>query len=257
MDRETLKSFFKKGSFPSEVNFADLLDSTVNKVDDGFEKNRDDGLKLSPQGSSKTLISFFEKINHKNPSWSVKINPNSAKGLSFSGFDGKSNLFIEKGGNVGIGTTNPKQKLDVKGMVAMEGRIGTYKKGFAPADKSWTTILSGLSGCQAFEIMAHASSRKGAGKYAIAHVIAVSAYGTGANVIRETQAYFATGWASSNKIMFRWVGEVEDYSLEVRTSTDFGIDLDDSPRQITYRISKLWDNIDEQEQLSEEEEEME
>ena len=37
-DRSTLKKFFESGRMPSERQFADLIDSMLNMVDEGFDK---------------------------------------------------------------------------------------------------------------------------------------------------------------------------------------------------------------------------
>ena len=74
-DRDTLRNYFRQGSVPQEVHFHDLIDSIVNKVDDGLDKDLVNGLQLSPQGSSKKVMSFFENIKDKGTSWSVALNP--------------------------------------------------------------------------------------------------------------------------------------------------------------------------------------
>ena len=71
--RESLKHFFKKGKFPSEVHFSHLIDSSVNKLDDGFAKSEEDGLQLAPQGKSDRLISFFKHINDTHPEWQINF----------------------------------------------------------------------------------------------------------------------------------------------------------------------------------------
>ncbi len=84
-NRSTLKRFFQRGQIPTEVHFANLIDSTINKIDDGFAKDVEDGLKLSPIGDSQKLISFFEDIKETHPAWSISVNPNErSKGLSIS-----------------------------------------------------------------------------------------------------------------------------------------------------------------------------
>ncbi len=60
-NRSTLKGFFQKGKVPTEVHFSNLIDSTINKIDDGFAKTVDNGLKLSPGGPVKVL-SFYSDI---------------------------------------------------------------------------------------------------------------------------------------------------------------------------------------------------
>ena len=74
-DRDTLRNYFRQGTIPQEVHFHDLIDSVVNKVDDGLDKDLVNGLQLSPQGSSKKVMSFFENIKDKKNSWSVLLNP--------------------------------------------------------------------------------------------------------------------------------------------------------------------------------------
>lgn len=61
-DRNTLKNYFRKGNLPSEANFENLIDSSVNKIDDGFSKTEDEGLMLSNIGESEKIISFYENI---------------------------------------------------------------------------------------------------------------------------------------------------------------------------------------------------
>ncbi len=42
-NRETLKTYFRKGAVPTEEQFADLIDSTPNIEDDGFVKVQNEG----------------------------------------------------------------------------------------------------------------------------------------------------------------------------------------------------------------------
>ena len=54
-DRKTLEAKFKNGRMPSEVAFADLIDSTLNLIDDGFEKTAEEGLKIFQLGDKKNV----------------------------------------------------------------------------------------------------------------------------------------------------------------------------------------------------------
>ena len=63
-NRETLKRFFGVGKLPTEEHFADLVDSSLNIIDEGFDKTDEFGFEITPQkGSDDTenLISFFRK----------------------------------------------------------------------------------------------------------------------------------------------------------------------------------------------------
>jgi len=46
-DRISLKDFFKNGTIPNEKHFSFLIDSMINKQDDGFNKDSENGLILS------------------------------------------------------------------------------------------------------------------------------------------------------------------------------------------------------------------
>ena len=62
LNRITLKNFFRKGSVPTETNFADLIDSSINIVEDGIGRSVEDGFRIAPMGYSKRLLSFYENV---------------------------------------------------------------------------------------------------------------------------------------------------------------------------------------------------
>lgn len=240
LTRSTLKNLFKRGMVPSEVNFADLIDSTVNKVDDGFSQSSTDGFMLAPQGPNKRLMSFYESIRDPNAAFTLSMNPSPhSEGLSFNDDENNSMLFLRKGGNVGIGTTIPKFKLEVDGMAGMNGRVGTFAVGEIPADGRWYPIVSDLEGVQAFEIIAYAGGAKGRGKYALSHATALATYGKGK--IKHVKASYGLFW---RKIRFRWTGEETNFRLEAKTAGNYGYLDKEEKRQAVLRfwISKLWDD---------------
>ncbi len=239
MGRESLKSLFSNGSKPDESNFESLIDSFVNRLDDGFSKTKEDGLIVVPdQETSDKLISFYKLIDDDNPEWSMSLDINDkGKGLNFvevgaNGVD-DSRLYLKKGGNIGISTKEPKTKLDVNGILGTKSRVGTYKIDSIPADGVWHDVLTGLNGCHAFEIMAYVGKEK-SGKYALMHANALSTFGKSRNKIRKTQAHFGWWW---NKISIRWTGSTFDYGLQMKTRTDYG-----KNQNIKFCISTLWDN---------------
>jgi hypothetical protein len=241
-NRSTLKGFFSKGRVPTEVHFSNLIDSTINKIDDGFAKTVDDGLKLAPGGESKKLISFFEDIKQKESSWDLSINPTETiKGISFTEKEGDSRFFISNGGNIGVGTITPSYKLDIDGTTGLKTRVGTYQsKSAVPADSEWHIVLDDLEGCNSFEIVAKAEGAKKRGKYAMAHAIAVNTHNSVSNKIRVTQAYYGWYW---HRIKFRWKRSPNNkYRLEIRTVGHYGTDDKNNVIQIKYHISSLWDD---------------
>src|SRR6478609_4292566 len=138
-NRNSLKSFFKKGQLPSENNFYDLIDSMINKVDDGMSKTLDEGLMLAPIGGSDKLISFYKSIEEKSPAWGVEISPGN-QNLNLNNHVGDIILTLSNQGKVGINNSNPSMELDINGAVAMGGRLGNGYKGKVLGDGKWHTI---------------------------------------------------------------------------------------------------------------------
>ncbi len=238
LNRMSLKTIFSNGSRPSENNFGSLIDSMVNKVDDGISKNLKDGLILSPEGNdSERLVSFYDKIQDDNPKWSFNLMKEKAQGLGIvetvTEQENEPRLFLAKGGDIGINTTSPKANLDVNGVLGVNTRIGTYKIDTVPADGNWHNVITGLNGCCAFEIVAQVGKEK-SGRYALLHANALSTFGHSRNKIKTTQAHYGWWW---NKIALRWTGSTYNYSLQMRTRSNYGSGLN-----IKFYITKLWDN---------------
>lgn len=252
--RNVLKSYFLSGKMPTEQHFADLINSAVNQVDDGFSLAPEYGLQLAADPSQSRLASFYPALGDvaaKNPAWFVEFSKekDAAISLNFSEAQalvdmpeadraGTSRLHLAAGGNVGIGTSTPQQQLDVTGYVASRGRIGTYvddpqsPRTEVPADGIWYPILTNLDGLHAFEIVAAASGAPGHGRYALTHATALSAYGKSHSRIFRKSAWF---WGLFQKIQFRWTGELHNYGLEMRTASSFG-----AGSRIAYHITHLF-----------------
>ncbi|NER96086.1 MAG: hypothetical protein F6J86_19950 [Symploca sp. SIO1B1] len=119
-NREHLYSKFEQGAKPSEQDFRDLIDSTLNFQDDQI-KRKDQELKVAaplrvttnPDDTKETLLKFY--AGEEN-TWSINQKPGEDKvGFNISDAKGVSRLFIEsEDGNVGIGTTKPSAPLQVK-----------------------------------------------------------------------------------------------------------------------------------------------
>lgn len=239
-NRETLKSYFKNGNRPTQENFERLIDSVINKADDGISKDLDDGLILAPEGeNSNRTVSFVEKIGQNHPSWSIDLvdgADGASSGLGFLQPDKedahKAKLFFNNNGRVGIHTNDPKTDLEVQGTIGIQSRIGTYKMGTVPANGRWQPILKKLDGCNAFEVIAQVGIPK-TGKHALLHATAVSTFGQFKNRIRRTQSSF--GWWWWDRLAIRWKGDQKNFRLEVKTRSDYG-----GNTQIKFHITRLW-----------------
>ena len=240
LNRITLKNFFRKGSVPTETNFADLIDSPINIVEDGIGRSVEDGFRISPMGYSKRLLSFYENSQKSNPDWFISLNGGNSKGLTFHQTDNDHRLVLKNGGNIGIGISNPTSKLEVKGCIGMDARKGTFVEGQVPGDGKWHNLIAELDEINAFEIMAQISGKKGSGRYAIAHAIALATFGGYLSKwsIRKTAANYG---GFLNQLQFRWTGSVNNYALQVRTRRHYGLnDQNAEPYQIKFNVTLLW-----------------
>ena len=258
-NRDTLKGYFRNGSRPNEENFESLIDSTINKLEDGISKDLDNGLLLAPgRENSDRTISFVNRIGSEHPDWSISLIKADSSGLAVVRPTGEDEdddirMFFDENGNVGINTSQPKTKLDVQGVMGIQSRMGTYRAGTVPADGDWKNVTDDLYGCNAFEVIAQVGGEKGEGKYALLHATALATHGQRVNRIRRTtQAFF--GWWWWNKLTIRWkrfelnkeeqekneklgVNYNYKYRLQLKTRSNYGKDV-----QIKYHITKLWDN---------------
>jgi hypothetical protein len=237
--REELKEHFKNGRLPTEQHFAHLIDSTINKQEDGFSKDEENGMLVAALGSSKRLVSFYKTNDDLNPFFRIEKDERENEALRFQAYtkpegeDDKS-FFLHNNGSMGIGKPcDPDHTLDVNGFVGMQGRVGTFLSGKVEANGQWHSIIKGLNNCSAFEVMAR-TGIKGSGKFAITHATALSAFGHSRGKIRKTAAYYGFCW---NKISLRWTGSTHNYDLQIRTGSNYGKGID-----IYYKITKLWDD---------------
>lgn len=250
LNRESLKQLFRKGKSPSENHFAHLIESCMNKMEDGIGKSAADGLQLSPQGDYDQVVSVYEKMDLPLPAWQIKLlKGNQAQGLSFEKVEkndnleaeNESRLFLANGGGIGVGTTAPRTGFHIDATAGIKTRVGTYVFGEQPGDGEWHDIITGLTGIQAFEVTARIEGPPGRGKYAVTHAKALSAFkgSRSRNSIRQENAYFGWPW---NRIQLRWYGELRNYALQIRTRQHYGFDDDGNLSMIRYHVTNLWDD---------------
>lgn len=237
-NRETLKNYFKKGGVATEKHFIDLVESSMNLIDDGISMSTKTGLKINPIGASSRLMSFFKKNSQKEPEFTIDLNKNG-EGLSYQGDSDKSILKLNKEGKVGVNTNSPEYELDVNGTIGIKNRVGTYKKGSVDANGKWQTIVSSLDGIMAFEIVAKISGKIKSGNYCIAHAIALSTFGgkSSKSNIKTNNAYFGS---YKNKVKLQWTGDLHNYQLQIKSLKDWGINNETKESfKINFNITSL------------------
>jgi cytoskeletal protein CcmA (bactofilin family) len=130
-NKADLKARFQKNSIPTEADFADLIESGINQLDDGVKRTPGDPLTIMAVGDTQELLSLSKSFDPKQaPAWKINLNPGVAEAPANPGFNianaagGESRLFIDEAtGNVGIGNKTPKAKLDVAGDMHVKGAL--------------------------------------------------------------------------------------------------------------------------------------
>mgnify|MGYP007077385803 CR=1 FL=1 len=244
-NRSTLKRYFREGSLPSEDQFGDLIDSSLNTIDEGFDRSAENGFEIALVGDHERLISFFRNTAQKDPVWSVSYDKRRDTLVFLKPQQDNTSakvLTLAPEGRVGINREAPQWALDVDGVVAARGRIGANPtpQTTVPADGEWHDITGPLSGCQGFEVMAGAGN-KGTGRYALMNAVALNTFNPRGLLfnflnlkkrIRYHQAYYLS---RGNRIKLRWRGEGDEYFLQMRTNCDYGDGV-----QIRYYLTQLW-----------------
>jgi hypothetical protein len=240
INRQTLKNYFQKGGFATEKHFIDLIDSSLNMIDDGISINQKQGFKLNPIGFSTRLMSFFKKATQNEPDFTVNINQDNVEGLSINNREGDPLLKFDQNKQIGVHTNEPRFDFDVRGVLGIDSKSGNHIVGEVDGDGSWQTIISNLDGINGFEVVASIRGKMGSGRYAMAHAIALSTFGgkSSRNRIKNTNAYYGS---FMNRLSFRWVGEMHNYELQVRTRRHYGVsELDGQPYKIKFNVSRFF-----------------
>lgn len=253
MAQHTRSELYKiyKGGFHDKA-FEHLVDSGLNIKDDGLGINPEQGLVLTAKGPSKKLASFYQRISDKStPLWSLALdNERGGKGLNI--LEGEiSRVFIKEGGRVGINTENPNYQLEVNGLVSVKGLVGSFSTGKALADAKWHTMagMTNMDGCQAYEIIAHVIDEKDK-RFGLSIATVIMTYGKRGYRTKVVSVESGNKWLFGrfwNKIKFKWIiddlntepGKLK-YMCQIKTKGHFGM-LDGQPKQIFYRVRRLWD----------------
>ncbi|SNX71083.1 hypothetical protein SAMN05878503_10836 [Cereibacter ovatus] len=248
-DRTTLKSFFREGALPTAEHYRDLIDSSVNQVEDGFSKTVADGLRLSSLGSSRRVLSFYEGVGTPYPAWvmdhgddnSLHLRPDRG-GAAPAAVAG---LTLTRDGRLGVHEAQPGCRMDVDGVVRMSGRMGRaiLDDDAVPADGRWHDITPELTGCQAFEVMAGVGGEPGEGRYSMLHAVAMNAFHPRNGVLnwlfgrRPIRAQTAMYGRFADRIRLRWVPTAlrHHFRLQIRANSSFGPD-----KVIRYSLTQLW-----------------
>jgi hypothetical protein len=191
--RDILKSFFQIGDVPTDVQFADLIDSYVHKTDDGVTVYDLTDPAPDPNNPAKRfgvgvtipesrLSVLADKLNgnmisfHSLPSpavadWVLNLAPGANPGFSInqSVAGGDKRFFIQNGsGFVGIGTKTPGQLLHLEGLkgdsplgLQLRNLAATSNRGFIMGHNIGTDAEPSQNGHLTFlEVLADGSKQE-------------------------------------------------------------------------------------------------
>ena len=250
-NRSTLRRYFSKGRLPNEDQFGDLIESTLNMIDEGFDKSPKHGFEISLIGKHKRLISFFKADAPDQAVWTIEYDDEQERLLirqptpdtsTEAGISAPIALTLNRDGHVGINNPNPHHALDVGGWVSAEGRIGSNPDQLktVAADGGWHDITGPLQGCQAIEVVAGVGAR-GTGKYALMSALAMNTFNPRGfifnffNLKKRIKYHHAYYLSRGNRIKLRWFTKDDGYYLQMRTRCGLG-----GNTKIRFYLTSLW-----------------
>lgn len=239
-NREVLKLYFRSGSFPTEAQFADLIDSVPNLAEDGQTRSKNGGLLLYPITTDGLVASAYKDpdIIRKEggiPCWSF-----------FIGNEKEFFLKNEKGETVLSLTQDKKlhiydEEVERQTTEDINGRPLQTNCDYLDivADSAWhdlpiqKTSPKGISVSRVYRIIA--SYRTGREKYRMTDVTASYCKGAFSKIVSRQKRWIF--WKSP--IRFRWKKRGDVFFLQIR-----GKKKKRGEEMIHCQIKELWNYFD-------------
>lgn len=244
-DRKTLKQYFEQGKRPSQHAFEDLIDSSLNTMDDGFIGSPTIGMGLTPMNDDGVIISAFKgntrNNNNKSPHWQIALDRGSGD-LEFrrckEGDITPAVIIKHDPAKSGNEKSAEEHETQFNGLINYQGRKGSYITGEVPADGQWHDMLGETSdlkdGCWAFEVVAGCGDRN-CGRHALLVATAIHCFGNRPQIKKVRSNYGLWG----NRLCLRWVKVKNAFTCQLQIKTFFAYNKD---TKIKFQIAKLWDN---------------
>ena len=207
--RHTLKSYFQKGDVPTEEQFAELIDSVPNIVDDGEAVRTEDGWALYPRKGGKMGVSLHEAAGEP-AAW--KLTLTSDKGLAIKNEAGEALLELKQDKNIVLHASVQQEgggdepEPDPQDYLVIE------------ADKKWATlkeITDIKESSRVYTVMALYRDREfGICKLTRAIAICLN------NVEQWVESPRKHWWGWSGYIRLRWQADRDKTYLQIRSTSN-------------------------------------
>lgn len=131
-DRKTLKSYFQRGDVPTEEQFAELIDSVPNIVEDGQAVCTEKGWAFHPKAGGKMCVTLHE-AEGKPAVWTLELTPD--KGLAIANGAGETLLELKQEKKIILHASVEQEEGGTEPVPAPQD----YRE--VKADKRWTDLV--------------------------------------------------------------------------------------------------------------------
>ncbi|MFN7820747.1 MAG: glycine-rich protein [Cyanobacteriota bacterium] len=112
--RQELRNSFVNNAIPTEKDFADLINASLNLAEDGVLKLADQSLGLVRQKPAATPVLSFLEESATEATWRIQLQSAGKAGFALADQTNTTRLFLDQTtGNLGLGTSDPKAKLTI------------------------------------------------------------------------------------------------------------------------------------------------
>jgi len=130
-NRTALRAYFLSNSIPTEANFHELINSSLNQEEDGVRRAVNGPVELEAQGTAGEMLHLYGSFKDSVALWKIGHKPALAGAAGTAGLNiadaQASRLFIKAGdGSVGIGTDAPAKTLDVVGSIGLRNGAAAW-----------------------------------------------------------------------------------------------------------------------------------
>ncbi len=209
--RNELKKYFGAGQKPTSENFAELIDSMVNIVDDQVEGK----IELVSADEHDAAIAFKKKSLDSKPVWTMAVDKSGVLSVR-NGADASTVLSFYPDKRIELGDG---ADIVVKGKLHADAFLGHAKgRNHFPADGQWHELLDGSKGGKAYEITAGCEVGH---SFGFLFVKAIATQWDN-EPIRVVVTNYSWRTFFNNRIQVKWFKESGRCVLKIRTRKKYG-----------------------------------